>query len=86
MAYYFNSAEGRKIMRILAQGATRYNLSKDAFSETTVYIPQKDDQRIISDILRDSELELQSLEEKYLKYLSIKSGMMSKLFSSNNKI
>ena len=86
MAYYFNSAEGRKIMRILAQGATRYNLSKDAFSETTIYIPEKDDQRIISDILRDSELELQSLEEKYLKYLSIKSGMMSKLFSSNNKI
>lgn len=81
MAYYFNSIAGRRIMRLLAQGATRYNLSKDAFSEAEIIIPEVKEQRIIAGILRDAEVELIALMEKCSKYTSIKNGMISELLT-----
>lgn len=54
-SYYFNSQEGRKIMRVLAQGATRFNLSKDYFSQTEIELPPYEDQVEIAQTLADME-------------------------------
>ena len=67
-SYYFNSQEGRKIMRVLAQGATRFNLSKDYFSQTEIELPPYEDQVEIAQTLADMEGDILSLEKKCLKY------------------
>ena len=79
LSYFFNSQEGRKIMSILAQGATRYNLSKTYFSDTIITVPEKDEQIAIATILHDMEDEIEELHTKLAKYQYIKHGMMSEL-------
>ena len=78
-SYYFNSQEGRKIMRVLAQGATRFNLSKEYFSQTEIELPPYKDQVEIAQTLADMEGDILSLEKKCLKYKAIKQGMMEEL-------
>lgn len=49
--YYFRSNEFRKKMARLAQGASRYNLSKKYFMDTKIFIPEKNEQLAIARIL-----------------------------------
>ena len=85
-SYYFNSCEGRKIMSVLAQGATRYNLSKSYFSETTVNFPKHEKQKAIAQILFDMDSEIESLQQKLEKYRQIKSGMMDELLTGKVRL
>lgn len=85
-SYYFNSQEGRKIMRVLAQGATRFNLSKDYFSQTEIELPPYEDQVEIAQTLADMEGDILSLEKKCLKYKAIKQGMMEELLTAKVRL
>ena len=85
-SYYFNSQEGRKIMRVLAQGATRFNLSKDYFSQTEIELPPYEDQVEIAQTLADMEGDILSLEKKFLKYKAIKQGMMEELLTGKVRL
>lgn len=85
-SYYFNSQEGRKIMRVLAQGATRFNLSKDYFSQTEIELPPYEDQVEIAQTLADMEGNILSLEKKCLKYKAIKQGMMEELLTGKVRL
>ena len=86
VSYYFNSQEGRKIMRVLAQGATRFNLSKDYFSQTEIELPPYEDQVEIAQTLADMEGDILSLEKKCLKYKAIKQGMMEELLTGKVRL
>ena len=85
-SYYFNSQEGRKIMRVLTQGATRFNLSKDYFSQTEIELPPYEDQVEIAQTLADMEGDILSLEKKCLKYKAIKQGMMEELLTGKVRL
>ena len=85
-SYYFNSQEGRKIMRVLAQGATRFNLSKDYFSQTEIELPPYEDQVEIAPTLADMEGDILSLEKKCLKYKAMKQGMMEELLTGKVRL
>ena len=85
-SYYFNSQEGRKIMRVLAQGATRFNLSKDYFSQTVIELPPYEDQIEIAQTLADMEGDILSLEKKCLKYKAMKQGMMEELLTGKVRL
>ena len=85
-SYYFNSQEGRKIMRVSAQGATRFNLSKDYFSQTEIELPPYEDQVEIAQTLADMEGDILSLEKKCLKYKAIKQGMMEELLTGKVRL
>ncbi|WP_289222564.1 restriction endonuclease subunit S [uncultured Bacteroides sp.] len=85
-SYYFNSQEGRKIMRVLAQGATRFNLSKDYFSQTEIKLPPYEDQVEIAQTLADMEGDILSLEKKCLKYKAMKQGMMEELLTGKVRL
>lgn len=85
-SYYFNSAEGRKIMAILAQGATRYNLSKTNFADTNVILPEYKKQKEIARIISDMDSEIASLQSKLEKYRKIKSGMMDELLTGKVRL
>ena len=87
LAYYFRSNCGRQLMTSLAQGATRYNLSKDLFNSSYITIPKsKDEQQAIATILSDMDKEIADLEAQRDKYRLVKSGMMQKLLTGEIRL
>ncbi len=86
LSYYLNSALGRKIMSVLAQGATRYNLSKNNFAETIIKLPAKEEQTAIASILSDMDNEIEALEQKLAKTRQIKQGMMQQLLTGKIRL
>lgn len=86
LSYYLNSSIGRKIMSVLAQGATRYNLSKNNFAETIIKLPTKEEQTAIASILSDMDNEIETLEQKLEKTRQIKQGMMQQLLTGKIRL
>jgi len=86
LSYYFNSNEGRKIMTLLAQGATRYNLSKAYFTETGLLLPTLSEQIAIAKIFNDMDAEIDGLTGKLNKLRNIKQGMMSELLTGRIRL
>ena len=86
LAYFFRSSYGRKIFYILAQGATRHNLSKSNFLKIEIQIPEPDEQVKIATILRDIDDEIQELEKQLEKYKMIKQGMMQSLLTGKIRL
>lgn len=87
LAYWFRSSTGRALMTSLAQGSTRYNLSKDAFREAYVCIPPTfAEQREIATVLSDIDAEIAALEADRTKYERIKTGMMQELLTGKTRL
>ena len=86
LSYYFNSNYGRKIMTLLAQGATRYNLSKTYFNDILIKIPNLSEQTAIASILSDMDTEIDALTAKLNKLRNIKQGMMSELLTGHIRL
>lgn len=87
LSYYFRSAIGRKEMIMLAQGATRYNLSKENFNKIVVTVPPtKKEQDRIAGILTAMDKEIAALEAERDKYKNIKQGMMQKLLTGQIRL
>ena len=87
LAYYFRSRLGRQLMTSLAQGATRYNLSKELFNSSKIILPKtKNEQIAIATVLSDMDKEIADLEAKRDKYCLLKSGMMQKLLTGQIRL
>lgn len=86
LSYYFNSFLGRNIMSTLAQGATRYNLSKSNFSEVNITVPSIHEQLAIASILSDMDSEISVLEQKLAKCRQTKQGMMQQLLTGKIRL
>lgn len=81
IAYLMRSHIGRRIMSILAQGATRYNLSKNNFCNTELLLPKtKKEQSLIANyfVSLDSQIALQTRRLEKLK--QIKSACLDNMF------
>lgn len=86
MSYWFRGSEGRNLMITLAQGSTRYNLSKDNLMKSFITIPSKEEQKAIANILNDMDAEILTIEQKRAKYESIKKGMMQELLTGKIRL
>lgn len=87
LSYLFRSPYGRKIIFYLAQGATRYNLSKANFLELEISVPQSlSEQERIATILSDMDAELEALERQLAKARQIKQGMMQELLTGKTRL
>lgn len=86
LSYLFNSSVGRKIMRILAQGATRYNLSKGSLSDVKVKLPAKAEQTALATALFEMDCEIDALEKRHKKARQIKLGMMQQLLTGKKRL
>jgi len=86
LAYYFRSIEGRELLKSLAQGATRYNLSKMALLRVEFPLPTSDEQTAIATVLSDMDAELAELETQLAKTRAIKQGMMHKLLTGEIRL
>lgn len=86
LSYFFRSNEGRKLFYSLAQGATRYNLSKSNFNKLEIPLPKPDEQIEIANILTDIDGEINALQNKLEKYRKVKIGMMYNLLTGKIRL
>lgn len=86
LTYYIRSNEGREIMKTLAQGSTRFNLSKKALLAAKVTLPTMSEQSAITAILADMDAEIAALTEKHEKARAIKQGMMQQLLTGRVRL
>ena len=82
--YYFNSPAIHNQIRVLANGFKVFGISKDTINSLNAYIPSKEEQKNIADMLQllDKKIELQSQKIEVLKLY--KKGLLIYLFK--NKI
>ena len=87
LAYFFRSSEGRELLKSLAQGAIRYNLSKTALLKVAFPLPPtRAEQSAIAAILSDMDAEIAALEAKLAKARQIKQGMMQELLTGRIRL
>lgn len=86
LAYFFRAAPGRAIMYALAQGATRYNMSKSQFLALELSVPGFREQSGISTVLADMDTEIAALEQSRDKTKQIKQGMMQQLLTGRIRL
>ena len=81
IAYLMRSHIGRRIMSILAQGATRYNLSKNNFCNADLLLPKtRKEQSLIANyfVSLDTQIHLQT--QRLGKLQQIKSACLDNMF------
>jgi type I restriction enzyme S subunit len=86
LSYFFRSDEGRKIFYSMAQGATRYNLSKEAFKKIEILVPDPTTQQQIAQTLTDMDSEITTLTKKLTKAKDLKQGMMQQLLTGKIRL
>ncbi len=86
LSYFFRSKAGRDIMTMLAQGATRYNLSKESFNKTLIAFPPFEEQKKIAEALSGIDDMLGALDEAIAKKRLIKEGLMQQLLTGKTRL
>lgn len=81
VSYFFRSDFGRKIIFPLAQGMTRYNLSKRYFLQISIPKPRVEEQQKIIDILSTGNDAIEKSDAIIEETKQLKKGLMQKLFS-----
>lgn len=85
-AYLFRSSVGRQMMVRLAQGSTRYNISKQKFLSEEFLVPGKHEQEAIAKVLSDMDAEIDALVARRDKTALIKTGMMQELLTGRTRL
>ena len=86
LAYYFRGSVGRAIMNTLAQGYTRYNMSKRQFLGLELYLPPCDEQRAIAEVLSDVDGLIGALDALIAKKRAIKQAAMQQLLTGKTRL
>ena len=86
LAYFFRSNFGRQLIYSLAQGATRYNLSKNNFLELKIPVPQPEEQRQIAAVLSDVDGLIEGLEKLITKKRDMKTAAMQQLLTGKKRL
>ncbi|GAA6927863.1 restriction endonuclease subunit S [Helicobacter pylori] len=86
LSYLINSEIGRKAFENLAQGSTRYNLSKSGFNNVCLILPPLNEQIAIANILSDVDHYLYSLDALILKKESVKKALSFELLSQRKRL
>ena len=80
LAYYFRSSYGRRLMTKLAQGVTRYNLSKSNFLKAEIAFPSLPEQQKIAECLSSVDNLIQAEADQLQALKDHKKGLMQQLF------
>ncbi|WP_050577122.1 restriction endonuclease subunit S [Helicobacter pylori] len=86
LSYLINSEIGRKAFESLAQGSTRYNLSKSGFNNICLFLPPLNEQTAIADILSALDHEIISLKNKKRQFENIKKALNHDLMSAKIRV
>ncbi len=86
LSYLINSEIGRKAFENLAQGSTRYNLSKSGFNNICLILPPLNEQIAIANILSALDSEIISLKNKKRQFDNIKKALNHDLMSAKIRV
>ncbi|WP_187852029.1 restriction endonuclease subunit S [Helicobacter pylori] len=86
LSYLINSEIGRKAFENLAQGSTRYNLSKSGFNNVCLFLPPLNEQIAIANILSDLDNEITNLKNKKRQFENIKKALNHDLMSAKIRV
>ena len=86
LARYFRSTIGRATVSTLAQGATRYNISKTQLLKVWIELPPLEEQQAISSVISDADDEIETLKRRLESARNIKQGMMQELLSGRIRL
>jgi type I restriction enzyme S subunit len=86
LAYLFRSEVGRRLVKTLAQGAIRYNLSRSQFRKVIVVVPSVDEQRAIAGVLDSIDSDLDAIRARLTKAKAVKRGMMQELLAGRTRL
>lgn len=78
--YLFQSEVYRAKVIPLAQGSTRYNLSKISFLKLKLHIPHPTEQRKIADFLSTIDSKIELVAEEYRQAKAFKKGLLQQMF------
>lgn len=84
--HYFRSNDFRKKMYILAQGSTRFNISKNEVMKIIIKIPGLREQESISKVLSESDKELRLLINEVSSLKQQKQGLMQLLLTGKVRV
>ena len=86
-AYLCRSEQIRKTMYMLAQGATRFNLSKTEFLKSYIFIPSDlAEQKAIAEILSKADEEIELLNKKLEAFKQEKKALMQQLLTGKIRV
>lgn len=80
LAYMFRSSSFREKIILLAQGISRYNISKNKVMEIDVFIPSYKEQIQIGKYFRDIDTLITLHQRKLDKLINVKKSMLEKMF------
>lgn len=86
LAHFFRSSQGRDLVSVLAQGATRYNIAKTKLIQVAPILPAIEEQRAVVSVLGDIEAEMSVLDARLSKARDIKAGMMQQLLTGRTRL
>ena len=86
LAHYLRSKEGRELMKSLAQGSTRYNLSKVALLKSPLRLPKLSEQTAIATALSDVDGLLGGLDRLIAKKRDLKQAAMQQLLTGQTRL
>ena len=81
LAYMLRSEPAREKIILLAQGISRYNISKNKVMEIAVSLPSLDEQKLIGQYFRQLDNLITLHQRKLEKLQAIKKSMLEKMFA-----
>ena len=86
LAHLFRSRTGRKFVKALAQGSTRYNISKKALLSAPLSLPPLPEQRAIATALSDVDALLDRLDRLIAKKRNLKQAALQQLLTGQTRL
>lgn len=86
LAYNLRSDSFRKKITALAQGISRYNISKTKVMELSLSLPQSDEQKKIGVYFALVDNLITLHQRKYEKLVNLKKAMLDKMFPKNGEL
>ena len=79
--YLFRSPQYRKLVFPLAQGSTRYNLSKTSFKKLILSIPHPDEQQKIAAALSAIDAKIDAVASQLDRLEDFRTGLLQQMFA-----
>lgn len=85
-AYLFRTEHFRNYMSVLAQGSTRFNISKKEVMKLKIDLPTIEEQTAIAEVLTAADREIELAKEKLDRLRRQKRGLMQQLLTGKKRV
>lgn len=85
-AYLFRTEHFRSYMSVLAQGSTRFNISKKEVMKLKIDLPTIEEQTVIAQVLTAADREIELAQQKLELLRQQKHGLMQQLLTGKKRI